>query len=976
MEYWKSIEDFKDLTISEKNTKSPEFSLLNANTIKPDVSRRNFLTTLGFSLGYATVATSCQMSVNKAIPYLIKPEEITPGKANYYASTYFDGSDYCSILVKTREGRPIKIEGNELSAITGGGTNARVQASVLSLYDSERLQHPLKKGSKSSWEEIDSEIIQKLNEISNDKGNITILTSSIISPSTKSLLNEFVNKFPTTKIVYYDPVSYSSILQANEISFNKKIIPSYVFNKASTIVSFNADFLGTWLSPVEFTKQYIKNRKLSDVKKDMSHHIHFESGLSLTGSNADRRIQIKPSEELSVLLNMYNFIADKTNKSAKIINQNSPVDITKICEQLLSNKGNSLVISGSNNLDIQLTVNAINYLLDNYGNTIDLNIPNQIKQSDDNELLHFVSDLNNEKITGLILYNVNPVYDFPDPEQIISGIQKTELSVAISQTLNETASLTDYVCSESHYLESWNDAEPKKGFYSLSQPAIQRIFNSRQFQDNLIKWIGKDESYYDYIKNYWRNKIHSKFSKGLDFNQFWNKSLQYGIFEVSNNINKSQPGFISTSINKISAARKKNNGDFEIILYEKISMGNGQHANNPWLQELPDPISKVCWDNYVCISLSDAKQYGLKERDIVLINNTIEVPVLIQAGQAKGTLALALGYGRKKAGKAGNGVGENAYPLLQLSANIEKWNFVSLKKTDKKHIFAQTQTHHTMEGREIVKETNLKEYNSHHSDEPENHTYKIYKEYEYNRHHWAMAIDLNACTGCGNCVISCQAENNIPVVGKEEVSRVHEMHWIRIDRYYSVDENDPTVVFQPMLCQHCDNAPCENVCPVLATTHSSEGLNQMTYNRCVGTRYCENNCPYKVRRFNWLDYTNADAMKNNLYDPLGMTSDLKRMVLNPDVTVRAKGVIEKCSFCTQRIQEKKLLAKLENRPLKDGEIKPACAQSCPANAIVFGDLNDTYSEVSKLFKSDRKYRVIEEIQTEPSIGYLTKIRNT
>ncbi len=975
MKYWKSIDEINKLTNGEGNPKSPEFSLLNENAEKQMPSRRDFLKGLGFSLGYATLVSSCQMTVNKAIPYLNKPEEITPGKANYYASTYFDGSDYCSILVKTREGRPIKIEGNELSAISMGGTHARVQASVLSLYDSERLQYPLKEGGKSNWEELDSEIIQKLNEISDKKGNIRILTSSIISPSTKSLLNEFVGAFPTTKIIYYDPTSYSSLLQSNEISFNKKVIPSYSFEKASLIVGFNADFLGTWLSPVEFTKQYVTNRKLDPEKKEMSHHVQFESGLSLTGSNADKRIQIKPSEELTILLNIYNYLASNTNKLAKISCADSPVEISEISSRLLSSKGNSLVISGSNNLDIQLTVNAINYLLENYSNTIDLENPIYIKQSDDREFLDFIADLNDEKISGLILHDVNPAYDFPDSDQLINGIKKAELSIAISQTLNETASLSQYVCPACHFLEAWNDAEPKRGCFSLAQPAIQKMFDSRQFQDGIMKWIGMEETYYDYIRNHWRGNIHSTYSEVSDFDQFWNKSLQDGVFEVQNNSKSSQPGFVISSLENISSSANTNNGEFELVLYEKISMGNGQHANNPWLQELPDPISKVCWDNYVSISPADASQFGIKEGDVVKIGGKIEAPALIQAGQARGTLSIALGYGRNKAGKAGNGVGVNAYPLLRLSKNIERWNSVSINNTGKKHAFAQTQTHHSMEGREIVKETILKDYISHRDQEHVHHGENIYKDHDYNFHRWAMAIDLNACTGCGNCVIACQAENNIPVVGKEEVSRVHEMHWLRIDRYYSDDENDPKVVFQPMMCQHCAIAPCENVCPVLATTHSSEGLNQMTYNRCVGTRYCENTCPYKVRRFNWFDYTNADAMTKNLYDPLDMTSDLKRMVLNPDVTVRAKGVIEKCSFCTQRIQEKKLLAKLENRPLKDGEIQPACAQSCPAKAIVFGDKNDKNSEVSKLLKSDRKYGVIEELQTEPSIGYLTKIRN-
>ena len=983
MKYWRSIEEFEKQKNGEELIKSPEFNESSDDDNIQGTSRRDFMKSLGFGIGFVALVSSCEMAVRKAIPYLNKPEEILPGVANHYASTYFDGSDYCSVLVKTREGRPIKIEGNDLSSLTNGGTNAKVQASVLSLYDSERLQYPLKSGAKTSWEIIDAEIIGKLQELSSNNESITILTSNIISPSTLSLLDDFVKKYPSAKIVYYDPISLSAIPEANNISFNKKVIPSYQFDQAKTIVSFNADFLGTWLSPIEFTKQYVKNRKLKEGKKDMSYHVHFESGMSLTGSNADRRISIKPSEELSVLLNIFNCLASKANKFANITTSELRFDISEICERLISDKGSSLVISGSNNVDIQLTVNAINQLLNNYGQTIDLNTPVFVKKCDDNELNEFVDDLNTEKIKGLILYNVNAVYDFADPNIIIEGIEKTNFSVAISQTLDETASIVDYVCPDSHYLESWNDAEPKEGYYSLAQPAIQKIFDTRQFQESLLRWSGSEESYYDFIRKYWEENIYPEFSNIGDFDQFWTKSLQEGVTEYEKYKTQPQPKFISSSIAKISPSVVIPSDDFEIILYDKISLGNGQHSNNPWLQELPDPISKICWDNYLSVSPSDAKNIGLEVGDVVIINGNLEAPVFVQPGQAVGTFSLALGYGRLKAGKAGNNVGVNAYPLIKKSGpNFERWNTVSIKKTGKKHLLAQTQTHHSMEGREIVKELSLNEYSSDHDAQKddqhnEDHAYNttLYKEFKYDGHHWAMAIDLNSCTGCSNCVLSCQAENNIPIVGKEEVSRVHEMHWLRIDRYYTGDENNPKVVFQPMMCQHCDNAPCENVCPVLATTHSSEGLNQMTYNRCVGTRYCANNCPYKVRRFNWFDYTNVDAMKDNLHDPLGMTSDLKRMVLNPDVTVRAKGVIEKCSFCSQRIQEKKLLAKLENRPLDDGEIVPACAQSCPGNAIVFGDLNDKTSEVAQLFKNNRKYRVLEEIHTEPSIGYLTKISN-
>jgi molybdopterin-containing oxidoreductase family iron-sulfur binding subunit len=421
----------------------------------------------------------------------------------------------------------------------------------------------------------------------------------------------------------------------------------------------------------------------------------------------------------------------------------------------------------------------------------------------------------------------------------------------------------------------------------------------------------------------------------------------------------------------------------EVVLYESLAIGVGSQANNPWLQELPDPLTRICWDNVACISPAQAGELGLKSGDVIALDG-IEIPVYIQAGQAYGTVGVALGYGRSVCGVVGKGVGASVWPFIsEKDGNTQRWGVLGeLLPTGIQVQLAQTQTHHSMEGRELVRESDKVSYtkdpaagNEKHAHVQE-HSKSLYPEREFPNHHWGMAIDLSTCTGCANCVIACQAENNIPVVGKEEVTRVHEMHWMRIDRYFSGDENDPGVVFQPVMCQHCDNAPCENVCPVAATNQSSEGLNQMVYNRCIGTRYCNNNCPYKVRRFNWFNYTEAGTLSGNLRDSAGMTKDLGRMVLNPDVTVRSQGVIEKCSLCVQRIQSAKLTAKAESRALSDDELQTACSQSCPANSIIFGDMNDPSSEISKLIASGRRYNLLEEIYTKPSVHYLTKIRNT
>lgn len=993
--YWKSIEE-KNQKITPKGGEGKDKSqntiietMLDDMTFDSTASRRDFLKICGYSLTVATLAASCEAPINKAIPFLIKPEEVTSGVANYYASSLIDGSDYCSILVKTREGRPIKIEGNELSSITRGGTNARIQASVLSLYDSERLKGPLHKNAKISWKDIDKNVIPLLKSINANGSKTVILSSTIISPSTKSVYEDFIKTYPNTQIIYYDTISASAILMGNKKSFNKQIIPDYKFDKADLIVSFGADFLGTWLSPIEYTKQYAQNRK-PDGKNKMSRHIQLETGMSLTGSNADERIPIKPSEEGIILANLYNGLAKI--KGSQIYNINvpvSPVEIKSLTNELWSNRGKSLIISNSNETNIQTLVNAINDLLGNYGNTIDLNTPLYVKQGIDSEMEAFILDLEKGNVDALIINNVNPAYDYPDADRFKRGLKNLKLSISFANTMDETATLVNYVCPDNHYLESWNDAEPKKGFFSLAQPTINKLFDTRASQENLLTWTNKNIDFHNYIQEYWKKYIYPLqdkiISKDFGFRQFWNKSLQDGVFEIPSSSKSNKQALfdsncIEDTIYSIAQEKRSDFGDIELQLTESLAIGNGKQANNPWLQELPDPISKVCWDNFISISAVNASKLRLENGDIVTIisdSQEIELPILIQPGQAKNTISIALGYGRENAGKVGNRVGKNVFQFAYLKNGNIIYNRNSIKviKTDKKHLFALTQTHHSMEGRAIVRETTLDKYIENPSSGNEMHekyhekAESLFKDQVHIGYHWGLSIDLNACTGCGNCVIACQAENNIPVIGKDEVRKRRIMHWMRIDRYYSDSIDNPQVYHQPIMCQHCDMAPCENVCPVSATMHSNDGLNHMTYNRCVGTRYCMNNCPYKVRRFNWYAYS-----KNEKFD-YHMNSDLGRMVLNPDVVVRVRGTVEKCSMCVQRIQEGIAKAKLENRLLVDDDIKPACLQSCPADAITFGNMNDENSKLSKKLSDKRNYHLLEELSVLPSVGYLTKVRN-
>ena len=1026
--YWKGLEELNNNPEFIKNSMKefPEFSSkeLNVNSdsvLEDGNNRRDFLKFLGFSVAAASLA-ACETPVKKAIPYLIKPEEVDPTNANWYASSYVDGSDYASILVKTREGRPIKIEGNKKSTVSTGGTSVRAQASVLGLYDGERLRSFKEKDSDIATNVADGKIISRLKEVASSGKSVYVVTSTVLSPTLNAAIFEFSSKY-AAKVVAVDPVSAYGIIKANESSFGLAALPTYDFSKAKTIVSIGADFLGTWISSTEFSKQYSKTRKISEKNPEMSKHFQFESILSLTGANADYRTMIKPSQEGLVVANLYNLVAEKLNASTISVADLPELPNLKLAAaELVSTKGASLVVSGSNDPAVQVIVNALNSLLGSYGVTIDTTRTANYKSGNDTAFETFVSNVKAGEVGAVIFYNSNPVYSSSLGKDLAANLSKVSLKVSLSDRLDETASLCDFTTPDHHYLESWSDAEPKSGSFSLVQPTITPLFKTRAALESFLVWSESSVTdSYTYLTKYWKSNLFSKQSKYADFQTFWDKSLYDGVFELpASGLIRSFSGDISAAATSISKNYKAKSDGLELVIYEKTGMGDGANgvANNPWILEFPDPITKATWENYLTIPISLAKKLGIKmefgnTKKVTLKVNGISltVPVLVQPGQAPNTVGLAVGYGREKVGKAGNGKGVNAYPFVSYIEGIASYSAKidgELVVTEEAYQIGQTQTHQTIMGRDIVQESTLSEYKK----DPKAGRYfptvataegvvdattlSMWKMRERTNHSWGMVIDLNACTGCGICVVSCQAENNVPVVGKQEIINSREMHWIRIDRYYTSDtthesaekdgvgvvdmytsmedpSENPKVVFQPMMCQHCNNAPCETVCPVLATTHSSEGINQMTYNRCIGTRYCANNCPYKVRRFNWFRYAENEDFNFNA------SSDLGKMVLNPDVTVRARGVMEKCSMCVQRIQEGKLNAKKNNRRPIDGEIETACSQSCPADAIVFGDMNDKDSNIAKLIDQEykkRQYFVLEEINVMPSVSYLTKIRNT
>jgi ferredoxin len=774
--YWTSLEEkksgIKKVSHINRNKENGDsvHEILDDSTLNAPSSRRDFLKLFGFSIATATIVSACEQPIRKAIPYLIAPEEITPGKASYYASTFYDGQDYCSILVKVRDGRPIKIEGNDLSPVTKGGTSARIQASVLGIYDDARYMKPLINNKEVSWEAIDNEITGQLKSLVAKGKDIILITPTIISPSTKEVIKLFISKYPTVKHIQYDTVSTSGILEANKNCFGHEVIPSYRFDKAEVIVSFAADFLGTWLSPIEFAKQYSKSRSLTEGQKKISKHIQFEPGLSLTGSNADLRTLIKPSQEKTILVNLYNEIAKATGFEA-VNSPESPVEISGIAKELVSAREKSLVISGSNDPEIQIIVNAINHALGNYGNTIDLENHMLHRLGKDIEMATFIEGLKTGKIGGAIFYDTNPLYDYPQSKEIKKYVEKLEMVVSLTSPFNETSVLAAYICPDHHYLESWNDAEIKPGIYSLTQPPISPLFNTRQAQDSLLKWAGNTSTYHDFIKEHWQKNQFRK-SGQTDFFKFWNKCLESGVFEIAIKPTIKFKPYTPETLKAACREIENRPEGLEISIYEKIGPGSGKHANNPWLQEMPDPVTRATWDNYLCVSPKYAGEKGWVSGDLVTIDNVLEIPVLIQPGQAYGTASAAIGYGRKISGKVAQGVGVNVFPLTAFKNGNRSYHYTvsKIEKTGSGHKFALTQTHHSMEGRAIIREAHLDEYNKEHTagnemhTEYEEHNQSLYKNHNYPGHHWGMSIDLNKCIGCSACVVACSVENNVPVV--------------------------------------------------------------------------------------------------------------------------------------------------------------------------------------------------------------------
>lgn len=984
--YWLSLEQWRQDPEFQKMAESEfQSSPLSNEDGQGGWARREFMKLMGASLALTTFGC-VRRPAQQIIPYAKRPEEVIPGLPNHYASSAQDGLEGIGILVTTREGRPIKIEGNADHGANEGGMSARAHAQILKLYDPDRLNGPKRNLQNEkrtnretiniAWDALDKNIVEELK-----KGKVAILTHATLSPSTASLLKEFAGAFGA-RLYMHEDLSYESLRQAQRAAFGTENIPVHRPDKARMIVSVNNDFLGTWLTPIRYQKQFATGRK---ADANMSELVVFESLMSMTGSNADRRFRIRPSQSLDVIMgllhelivvqNVTRFAGDASVRrvlSAFAKTQGElGFSLAPVASRLWQNRGKSLVLAGggasetSHSVQLQIAAAFLNLALENEGQTVySGGVDNELRGA--GNMAELMGDLKADRVQTLLIYGCNPVYSMPTSAGWVDLAKMANTIVYFGDRNDETGKLADYVATDHHPLENWGDIKTIDGHLSLQQPTITPLYNTRAAQDSWMAWmklagrgsaqVRGSDTWYDYLKSKWRD---------LGSGASWETNLQKGVAAKASR--PSTRPFNRDAFMQIQPVGTQSG--MELAIYSTIGLGDSQLANVPWMQEFPDPVTKICWDNYACFSPADAAGLHLNEGSHVELKvegQKLVVPAHIQPGQADGTVGLAFGWGRNGAGRVADGIGVSAMQLAKWdrSRSIGAGLQVEVQVIKKGHTdLACVQGHHTMEGRQIVVEETLDA----HIKSPGGavHRHKIttmWKPHEYTKNNkWGMVVDLNSCTGCGACIIACQSENSIPTVGKKYVLKGREMHWMRIDRYYAGDPGDPRVVNQPVLCMHCDNAPCETVCPVIATVHSDEGTNDMIYNRCVGTRYCSNNCPYKVRRFNWFDYTEIVVPRE--------------MALNPEVGVRHRGVMEKCTFCLHRIRGVKAQLKNMGQTLKDGDVVTACQQSCPTKAIVFGDLNDPKSQVMARFSQPSTYSLLEELNTQTAVRYNVKVRN-
>jgi len=960
------------------------------------VSRRTFLALMASSAALAATGCSDYRDKGAIIPYNKKPEDITIGLPNFYASTCTACPNVCGILIKTREGRPIKIDGNPEHPINKGKICATGQASIMNLYEPNRLKEPMIKSGNTftslNWIDADTKIIDELTKAVAAGKEIAVISHTITSPTTKLLFEDFAKKYTTAKFYSYELVNNVNKLNAAKKSFGKDGLPVVKWNEAKIILSLESDFLGREGNFVEAQRLYTESRDVMKKKGDFNKLYVVEGGFSLTGANSDYRIKLRTDAIEEFVYALMNSMTDNNASLDELIKKyNLKKEAVKsLVEDLKKHKTESFVTAGQSLPESTHT--AVNKLNDMLGTTVfakdSFNVP-VVPLTAKADIDVLVGRMNAGSVGAVIHFDSNPVYHFSPDYKYAEALKKVNLVITLSETANETSEFSNYSLAIHHNFEAWGDHKVRTGMMSLQQPVIAPIYKTRQKEAILLNWLAEKPDafnegiYLNYLKANCEKTVYPFANSKDSFKNFWVNSLHDGVITTSDSFDASlsfnPEGFAAAPVLKAST-------NSVLMLNRSNYLHDGRYANNGWLQELPNPVSKVVWDNYAAVSPDFAEQLDVKSNDMIEITaggKTLTAPVMVQPGMASGVIAIDLGYGRTNAGPIGNGVGVNTINLISKTAPVSEWlyNDVKVSKVSGTYELVSTQEHYPIDNeryndihlkREIIREGVFEEYQKNpkflKEEIGEVHLFNIVPSYEFKTNKWAMSIDLNKCTGCNYCVAACNVENNIPVVGKEQVGKNREMMWMRIDRYYSGHSDDPSVSFQPMLCQHCDNAPCENVCPVAATNHSPDGLNQMAYNRCVGTRYCSNNCPYKVRRFNYFNF--RDNLADAYYE-----SDSLSLMNNPEVTVRSRGVMEKCTFCIQRIMDERQHATEQGRSLNGDNVLTACQEACPTSAIVFGDLTKKDSDIAKYREHELGYHVLEEINVRPNVTYIAKLRN-
>ncbi len=966
--YWRSLEELAN-TEEFQHFLHREFPENASEWIDP-VGRRNFLKLMGASLALAGLGACVKQPVEKIVPYVKQPEEIVPGRPLFFATAMPQRGVGHGVLVESHLGRPTKIEGNPEHPSSLGGTNVFSQASILGLYDPDRSQVVRKAGKISTWDFFLVDLNSLLESLKSRAGRgLRILTQTVTSPSLGAAVGELLTQFPEARWHQWEPVGRHSAREGSRIAFGEVVEPVYDFSQAEVVLSLDSDFLNSGPGSVRYARDFAAKRRVRGGSGRMSRLYAVEPTPSVTGAKADHRLPMRAGEVESLARE----VGRKLGLTGLAGTYSEHADwIEALTKDLTAHRGTGLVVAGEGQpASVHALAHGLNAALGNAGRTVRYISALEVEPVDPFQSVgQLCEDMRAGQVDLLVMLGGNPVYDAPADLDFKGALDQVKTRVHLSLHEDETSELCHWHIPEAHYLESWGDVRGHDGTVSILQPLVAPLYGGRTAHELVSALQGKPGTpSHDLVKNYWKGQ-----SGASDFEKFWRRSLHDGL--VAGSALPERSVAVRADWSNLAAATPADG--LEIVFRPDPCLDDGRFANNGWLQELPRPITKLTWDNAVLVAPATAERLHLENGALARLTvqgRTVEGPVWIQPGQAVDSVTVHLGSGRRLAGRVGNHVGFDAYPLRSsLGAGFA--GGVQIEPSGFTQKMACTQNHFLIEAelageevvaRHIVRTGTLAEYNQdpdfvQEMAEALPKDFSLYPLVEYKGHAWGMAIDLTACTGCNACVVACQSENNIPVVGKGQVLAGREMQWIRIDRYYRGGLENPSIVFQPMLCQHCENAPCEVVCPVAATTHSPEGINEMTYNRCVGTRYCSNNCPYKVRRFNFLLYQDWN------------TPTLK-LLRNPDVSVRSRGVMEKCSYCVQRVNAAHIDSKVHDREIRDGDVVTACEAACPSQAIVFGDVNDPASRVARAKAEKLNYGALTDLNTNPRTSYLAKLTN-